>query len=140
MNEDLDNTQFSPILNYDYAEWFQSIQYNGKTLNDQEREEYLQMSDEEIERYSSGLSLMFNLMKEIKGKKDESCDFERILYSSFLYVTMTTADCIVASKYFLLANTDYDKRYMRGKLKVVLNEGFKKLYGFKEKKRSDNMV
>ena len=30
----------------------------------------------------------------------------------------------------MLADRDYDKRYMRGKMKVILNEGFKKLYGF----------
>ena len=34
--------------------------------------------------------------------------------------------------YFILANKDYDQRFMRGKMKVILNEGFKKLYGFDE--------
>lgn len=46
---------------------------------------------------------------------------------------------MVAGKYFILADTDYDKRFMRGKMKVILNEGFKKLYGYKEdnKKKSE---
>ena len=48
-------------------------------------------------------------------------------------------DCMVAGKYFILAHTDYDKRFMRGKMKVILNEGFKKLYGYNEvnKKKSE---
>jgi hypothetical protein len=42
-------------------------------------------------------------------------------------------DSMVASKYFILADKDYDRRFMRGKLLVILNEGFKRLYGFDEK-------
>ena len=41
-------------------------------------------------------------------------------------------DCMVAGKYFILADTDYDRRFMRGKMKVILNEGFKRLYGYNE--------
>lgn len=40
---------------------------------------------------------------------------------------------MVAGKYFILADREYDRRFMRGKLFVILNEGFKKLYGFNEK-------
>lgn len=42
-------------------------------------------------------------------------------------------DSMVAGKYFILADLDYDRRFMRGKLFVILNEGFKKLYGFNMK-------
>lgn len=45
---------------------------------------------------------------------------------------MTMCDRMVAGKYFILADTDYDKRFMRGKMKVFLNEGFKRLYGYNE--------
>jgi len=44
---------------------------------------------------------------------------------------------LVISKYFLLADKDYDKRFMRGKMKVILNEGFKKLYGFGKKTKEE---
>lgn len=134
MYEDLNYIHYSPIRDFDYAQWFQYTRYNGKTLNDQERDEFIQMVNEEITRYSSELPLLFKRIKEINGIDDKSHNIETVLYSSSLFVTMTTVDCMVASKYFLLADTDYDKRYMRGKLKIVLNEGFKKLYGFKEKK------
>lgn len=42
-------------------------------------------------------------------------------------------DSMVVGKYFILADRDYDQRFMRGKLFVILKEGFKKLYGFNEK-------
>ena len=50
-----------------------------------------------------------------------------------LFVLMTMIDCMVACKFFILADKDYDRRFMRGKLMVLLNEGFKKLYGFDDK-------
>ena len=40
------------------------------------------------------------------------------------------ADCAVSQKFFLISSNDYDKRFARGKLKVILNEGFKRVYGF----------
>ena len=45
---------------------------------------------------------------------------------------------MVLGKYFILANKGYDRRLMRGKLRVVLNEGFKKLYGFNDKNRENS--
>ena len=47
-----------------------------------------------------------------------------------MFATMTFIDCLIASKLFILAKEDYEKKYQQGKLQVVLNEGFKKLYGF----------
>ncbi len=40
---------------------------------------------------------------------------------------------MVAGKYFILADHDYDWRFMRRKLFVILNDGFKKLNGFNMK-------
>ena len=50
-----------------------------------------------------------------------------------IFVLITQMDIMVASKYFILADKDYDRRYLRGKLKVLQNEGFKRLYGFEER-------
>ena len=47
-------------------------------------------------------------------------------------------DSMVAGKYFILADRDYDRRFMRGKLFVILNEGFKKLYGFNDKSHKNS--
>ena len=67
-----------------------------------------------------------------KGGEGDFLNAYRTALSVDLFVIITFIDCLVISKYFLLADTDYDKRFMRGKMKVILNEGFKKLYGYEK--------
>lgn len=74
-------------------------------------------------------------LERIKDMRDEYHESYSCLLSVLQFVLLTMIDSIVASKYFLLADKDYDRRYMRGKLSVILNEGFKRLYGFDEKSR-----
>lgn len=133
MNEDLANIQFSPIRNYKYAQWFKEVQYNGKTLSETEREEFVGVMNETITQYSKGFPIYQNMLKESEGKHDEYHEIERTVVSVMLFVLITMIDSMVVSKYFILADGDYDRRFMRGKLMVILNEGFKRLYGFDEK-------
>ena len=133
MNEDLANIQFSPIRNYKYAQWFKEVQYNGKTLSETEREEFVGVMNETINQYSKGFPIYQNMLKESEGKHDEYHEIERTVVSVMLFVLITMIDSMVVSKYFILADGDYDRRFMRGKLMVILNEGFKRLYGFDEK-------
>ena len=122
------------IWDYKYADWFRDTQYNGKTLTDKERKEFISIIDEELSLYSEGLSMIYSKLKELENEKEQSeiVELEQTNYSVFLFVVMTIADSMVACKYYLLADSDYEKRYMRGKLKVLLNEGFKKLYGYND--------
>ena len=71
-----------------------------------------------------------------KSSHDEYHATYCVVISAIQFILMTMIDGMVLSKYFLLADKDYDRRLLRGKLKVILNEGFKKLYGFKEGKQS----
>ena len=130
MNEDLDNIQYSPIRDYKYAHWFEEVQYNGKTLSDSERKEFVNIIDDTIEKYSEGLPLMYDTLESTKDLHDIFHELEREIASVMLFVLMTMMDSLVASKYFILADKDYDRRYLRGKIYIILNEGFKKLYGF----------
>lgn len=132
MNEDLNNIQYSLIHNYRYSELFKEVQYNGKTLSDSERRELVTVIDETVDRYKEGLPMMFDELQHCKDMQDEYHKVNRILSSVMLFVLMTMIDSMVASKYFILADKDYDRRFMRGKLMVILNEGFKKLYGFEK--------
>ena len=133
MNEDLNNIQYSQIWNYNYAQFFQEVQYNGKSLSDEERKEFVAVIDEVIADYSEGLPLMYGILESIKGYNDEFNKINRTVVSVMLFVIITIIDSMVASKYFILADKDYDRRFMRGKLMVILNEGFKRLYGFDAK-------
>ena len=133
MNEDLENIQYSPIRNYQYERWFRETQYNGKTLNDEERREFVKVVDENVSIYSEGLQMVKGILESDKKKNDEFHKVCSILMSVMQFVLITIIDSMVIGKYFILANKDYDRRFMRGKMKVILNEGFKKLYGFEEK-------
>ena len=133
MEDNLNNIQYSPIWDYKYARWFEDVQYNSKTLSDAERKEFVAVIDETIAQYSEGLPLMHDTLESIKDLHDEYHEIERKVVSVMLFVLMTMIDSMVAGKYFILADGDYDRRFMRGKLMVILNEGFKRLYGFNEK-------
>ena len=106
------------------------MEYNGRTLNEEEKKEFVKVIDETVATLTSGLPL---LTGELKRSEEFNDDYHRLchaVYSVSLFVVMTMCDCMVAGKYFILADTDYDKRFMRGKMKVILNEGFKRLYGY----------
>jgi hypothetical protein len=136
MNEDLDNIQYSPICDYNYAYWFQKVQPNGDSLTPDERKAFVANIDDHVANSEIGLQMMSSRLKEIENIQGESYDIERTIYSVFLFTILTMSDCMVATKYFMLADTDYDRRYMRGKLKIILNEGFKRLYGYEEKTKN----
>lgn len=136
MNEYLDNVQYSPIRNYPYAEWFREVQYNGKSLSAAEREEFISVADDTISGFAEGLPLLKRMLEDNRNKHDDKREAYFVLLSVLQFVTITIIDSIVISKYFILADKDYDRRFMRGKMKVILNEGFKKLYGFNEGKQS----
>lgn len=139
MNEDLDDIQYWPIRDYQYAHWFETVQYNGKTLSESERKEFVAVIDDTIAILSKGLPLMHESLESTRDHHDIFHEMEKTFTSVMLFVLMTMIDSLVASKYFILADKDYDRRYMRGKLYVILNEGFKKLYGFtpEARKKSD---
>ena len=130
MNEDLNHIYYSPILDHNYSQWFEDIDYNGKTHTDSERKEYATIVDDTVALFSEGLPLLNEILEDLKDKPDEYSKVERTVVSVMLYVIITMIDSMVASKYFILADKEYDRRFMRGKLYVILNEGFKNLYGF----------
>ena len=131
MNE-TDSIQFAQIREYNFKEYFQKFQYNGKKISDADRKDFVQLLDDSISQYSEGLPMIKEGLELNNGREYEFDIAYRTALSVYLFVIVTYIDCLVISKYFLLADTDYDKRFMRGKMKVILNEGFKKLYGFEK--------
>ncbi len=133
MSEDLANLNYAPIRDYKYAQWFDEVQYNGKTLSDSERKELVAVIDDTVARFSEGLPLMHETLESDKDLHDDYHEINRVVVSVLLFALQTMIDSMVASKYFILADKDYDRRFIRGKLQVILNEGFKRLYGFDPK-------
>lgn len=136
MTNEFDYIQYAPIQNHQYEQWFREVQYSGKELNEDEKKEFLQMVNDAIYTHSEGLPLLKKTLDSIKDLHDEFHDAQRIVISVLQFTIITMIDSMVISKYFILADKDYDRRFMRGKMKVILNEGFKKLYGFKGGKDS----
>lgn len=139
MNEDLDAIPFRLIRHYNFTSFFETVPFNGKTLNQDERNDFVSYLDEQIALYESGLPMMYEQLKEIGNDQGWYNEIERSIVSITLFTTITMADCMVASKYFLMADKEYDRRYMRGKLQIILNEGFKRLYGFKANMKKDDL-
>lgn len=138
MNEDLSDIQYSSIRQPNYKLLFEQVEYNGKNLSEKERRELVANIDDTISLNYSGLPLIQNALESSRGKQDEFNTIYHTVASVLLFTTLTMTDCLTANKYFLVADTDYDRRFMRGKMMVILNEGFKRLYGFDEKKRKDS--
>lgn len=136
MTDDLGDIHFWPIHTIDYPQYFQDVQYNGKTLSAQERSELVAYIDKTIESYLDGLPLIHSVLESDKEKSDLLKSISDVVNSCSFFVLVTMIDILVASKYFLIANKDYDRRFLRGKLMVILNEGFKKLYGFNKKNQT----
>ena len=133
MNEDFKNIEIKPIRNHEFAHWFQEVRYNGKTLSDDERKDFIAMIDKTINQYTQGLPLMQELLEHFNDENNELHQIYQTISSVMLFVLMTQIDIMVSCKYFLMANNVYERQFMRGKLMVILNEGFKRLYGFEEK-------
>lgn len=127
----INNLPVYPLYDYHYASWFEKIDPNGSTLNFAQRQELVRMIDADIVTNVEFIRLITDSQKEFEGKDSDYYIIERVITNAWLFTAQTSADCMVACKYFLLADTDYDRRYMRGKLQVILNEGIKKLVGFK---------
>lgn len=122
-------------MSYQYSKWFQNVDYNGKTLTPEERKDFVRKLDKEVSFLSSQIPNLVQEIHRIKLLKDDYHNICLVVNSVFLFVIVTLCDCMVASKLYISSDVDYDKRFMRGKLKVILNEGFKKLYGYVEKNK-----
>ena len=132
MNE-TDTIEFAEIRNYRFEDYFQKYQHNEKVLSEEERKDFINVLDEVIHQYSDGQSMVIEHLDHCEGGGNKFNNAYRTVLSVYLFVISTSIECFIIIKYFLLADTDIDKRFMRGKMKIILNEGFKKLYGYEEK-------
>ncbi len=112
--------------------------YNNKVLSAQEKENLCNYMDKTINELSESIDGMYQLLKEEFKSDTEFNKIQREQTQVSIFLSITLADCIVLSKLFIKASNLYEKNMLRGKLKVLLNEGFKNLYGFTEKGRSSS--
>lgn len=107
------------------------LSYNNKILSDEERTTICKMIDETVNEYSKSIDCMHSLLKDIMQSSNE--DYKKIMQTQInvgIFVCYAFADCMTLTKLFINATNLYEKRLIRGKLKVLLNESFKQIYGF----------
>ena len=113
-----------------------NIYYNNKVLSAQEREEFRIMSEETIRDFSESIEGFYELSQEFKHSQNKDHDkISKTVLDVGIFTSYTFCDCVALLKHFVLSSNAYDKSLFRGKLKVLLNEGFKRLYGFNDKQR-----
>ena len=113
------------------------ILYNNSVLNSEQRKEWLNNITSLIEQCNEGLKLIIQTQIEddyLKNSNPNLYSWLCNLYSALKYTTILFGDILVMHKYYLLTSNEYEKRFFRGKTKIMLNEGFKKLYGFTNRK------
>ena len=113
-----------------------NIYYNNKVLSAQEREAFRIMSEETIRDFSESIEGFYELSQEFKPSQNKDHDkITKTVLDVGIFTSYTFCDCVALLKHFVLSSNAYDKSLFRGKLKVLLNEGFKRLYGFNDKQR-----
>lgn len=113
-----------------------SIYYNNKVLSAQEREEFRILSEETIRDFSESIEGFYELAQEFKPSPNKEYDkITKTVLDVGIFTCYTFCDCVALLKHFVLTSNSYDKSLFRGRLKVLLNEGFKNLYGFNDKQR-----
>ena len=113
-----------------------NIYYNNKVLSAQEREEFRIRSDEAIDVFAESIDGFYELNREHKPSQNKAHDkITKTVLDVGIFTSYAFCDCVALLKHFVLSSNTYDKSLFRGKLKVLLNEGFKNLYGFNDKQR-----
>ena len=113
-----------------------NIYYNNKVLSAQKREAFRIMSEETIRDFSESIEGFYELSQKFKPSQNKEYDkITKTVLDVGIFTSYTFCDCVALLKHFVLSSNTYNKSLFRGKLKVLLNEGFKSLYGFNDKQR-----
>lgn len=115
-----------------------NVTYNNKVLSAQEREEFRMMSEETIQDFAESIEHYYASSQMLNHHNNIHDKITKTTLDVGLFTSYTFCDCVILLKYFILSSNSYEKSLFRGKLKVLLNEGFKKLYGFNDKQRKES--
>lgn len=108
----------------------QELQYNNKILSQEERVKFNDLADEMIATFSESIDGMYKISKEYTDMNNIQNKVSKIMCDVSVFVSYAFAGCVVLTKLFVNTSVAYEKSLLRGKLKVHLNECFKKLYGY----------
>ena len=118
----------------------QELQYNNIILSQEERVKFNDLADEMIATFSESIDGMYKISREYTDMNNIHHRVSKIMCDVSVFVSYAFADCVVLTKLFVNTSVAYEKSLLRGKLKVHLNECFKKLYGFTNQSKKVSYV
>lgn len=109
----------------------EGVFYNFRLLTEQERTELCCMIDGFIKEFSESIDAVHKLAEDIETSENEWYkEVNREFIAIGIFVAYCFCDMSLMTKQFVQSSNPYERAFLRGKLQVLLNESFKKLYGF----------
>lgn len=114
------------------------IFYNNKVLNEQERMKLCEVADDAIRSFAESIDGMHEWSENVALNENKGFrTIEREFIDISIFVAYCYCDIALMTKQFVQSVDSYERAFIRGKLKVLLNESFKKLYGFAKKTKEE---
>lgn len=114
------------------------IFYNNKVLNNQERMKLCEVADDAVKNFAESIDGMYEWAEEVASNENKGFrTIEREFIDIGIFVAYCYCDIALMTRQFIQSNNSYERSFLRGKLKVLLNESFKKLYGFAKKTKDE---
>lgn len=109
------------------------LSHKNKVLNEQERTELCSMIDGFVKEFSESIDAVHKLAEDIETSENEWYkNTNREFIAIGIFVAYCFCDISLMTKQFVQSSNPYERAFLRGKLQVLLNESFKKLYGFSQ--------
>lgn len=114
------------------------ISYNNKVLNNQERMKLCEVADDAIRSFAESIDGMHEWSENVALNENKGFrTIEREFIDISIFIAYCYCDIALMTKQFVQSVDSYERAFIRGKLKVLLNESFKKLYGFAKKTKEE---
>ena len=114
------------------------ISYNNKVLNDEERIKLCEVADDAIRSFAESIDGMHEWTEKVASNENKGFrTIEREFIDISIFVAYCYCDISLMTKQFMQCSNLYERAFIRGKLKVAINEAFKKLYGFAKKTKEE---
>ena len=108
-----------------------NINYNNNVLSEKERAEFRDRAEETVQIFIESIEGFHELSQDFKPSQNDAHNkISQTILDVGMFTCYTYCDCVTILKLFILSSNAYEKSLLRGKLMVLLNEGFKHLYGF----------
>ena len=105
------------------------LSHKNKVLNEQERTELCSTIDGFVKEFSESIDAVHKLAEDIETSENEWYKkTNREFIAIGIFVAYCFCDISLMTKQFVQSSNPYERAFLRGKLQVLLNESFKKLY------------